>query len=173
MKNKLGLFAFAALLAGAALALGLSACSNGSDNSARSALPDNYDSLTDSEKRVFDVGKYASDTPTIDKVFLLSEREATKSDYGFEVYDANIYADHYARNRIRVPTDYARASGSLVRSSRLYHIYGDYWWLRSPFTDAKCVWNVSHNNDADPRERMATSIVKENSGVVPALCVSN
>ncbi|MBR2320243.1 MAG: InlB B-repeat-containing protein, partial [Clostridia bacterium] len=68
---------------------------------------------------------YASDTPTRDKVFLLSEKEATTESYGFATY-----IDYGEGNtRIRVTTDYAKATGVEQHSTPGY---GGWWWLRSP-----------------------------------------
>ena len=103
------------------------------DNSERSTLPDNYDSLADNIKQHTwhnGYNPYASDTPTTDKVFLLSEQEVTKSAYGFDAYDAwKGDRTHNESSRIRQTTDYARASGAI------YETDGGIWWLRSPFND--------------------------------------
>ena len=53
------------------------------DNSARSTNPD-----ANATQWNGGANQYASDMPTSDKIFLLSEREATKSEYGFEAWDA-------------------------------------------------------------------------------------
>ena len=77
------------------------------DNSARSTNPDASATLWNNGEN-----QYASDTPTTDKVFLLSEQEATKSDYGFDVCDAyKGDGTHNESARIRITTDYAKASG--------------------------------------------------------------
>ena len=57
---------------------------------------------------------------------MLSEQEATKAAYGFAVYDE--YGED--NTRIRVTTDYAKATGAYQDSTAGY---GGWWWLRSPF----------------------------------------
>nr|MCR4940171.1 DUF6273 domain-containing protein [Treponemataceae bacterium] len=62
---------------------------------------------------------------TSDKIFLLSEQEATRSSYGF-----GTYRSYGAGNeRIRVTTDYAKANYAYQNTTSGY---GGYWWLRSP-----------------------------------------
>ncbi|MBE6529220.1 MAG: hypothetical protein E7680_01290 [Ruminococcaceae bacterium] len=79
------------------------------DNSARSTNPQN-------EVWNNGVNVYACND-TEDKVFLLSEREVTNSEYGF----------NGDSNRIKVPTAYAKVQGTYINN-------GDgVWWIRSPY----------------------------------------
>ena len=80
------------------------------DNSARSANPE-------SDAKFWNNGEnqWAS-SPTVDKIFLLSVQEVTRSEYGFNIRVGDDDA------RIRKPTDYARTSGGSCTS----------WFLRSP-----------------------------------------
>ncbi len=123
------------------------------DNSARSTNPDTRGVLWNGGKNAY------SCEDTSDKIFLLSEREATKSAYGFSVYDA--YGAGSAR--IRAPTDFAMAQG--VRQDAPGR-YGGWWWLRSPsysFEDnAYCVTDFGYGCDSD---RVDSAI----GGIVPAL----
>lgn len=70
--------------------------------------------------------KYCCDD-TIDKIFLLSEKEVTTSDYGFEGYRQS----GVGNTRIRMTTDFAKASGAAQSTTAGY---GGEWWLRSPST---------------------------------------
>ena len=99
---------------------------------------------------------------TEDKIFLLSEQEATMSDYGFDVYNA--FGE--GNTRIRVTTDYAKATGACQNAS------GGLWWLRSPYCNSENPENlafliVSSGNASD---RSYFNDLKV--GIVPALCVS-
>ena len=115
---------------------------------------------------------YASDTPTKDKIFLLSEKEATTGvhlkdkgiteDYGFAAYDA--YGE--GNTRIRVTTDYAKATGAYQDSTEGY---GGWWWLRSPSYDhERFARAININGDADSDRPVDLAFV----GVVPALSIS-
>ena len=107
---------------------------------------------------------YASDTPTTDKVFLLSEQEATKSEYGFDVYDAG----GIGNARIRKAVDYAYTSGATAGGTN--SDLGSWWWLRSPSyhrDDGAC--NINSNGHAGS----GLFVTNSNGGVAPALCVSN
>lgn len=78
------------------------------DNSVVSTIPN---TLTDTQKQDDwnDGGNpYASETYTTDKIFLLSEQEATTEEYGFAKYNAS----GTGNTRIRVTTDYAKATGA-------------------------------------------------------------
>ena len=79
------------------------------DNSVNSTLPDNYNSLTDSEKEYWNNDNGTNDyvcANTSEKIFLLSNQEITKSSFGFSSFDNKDNA------RRRIPTDYAKASGA-------------------------------------------------------------
>ncbi len=133
------------------------------DNSARSTNPDANATEWNSGNN-----QYASDTPTTDKVFLLSEREVTTSAYGFDVFDAyKGDGTHNESARIRQTTNYAKASGANQKSTAGM---GGWWWSRSPYYendsavrrvnfDGYAYFNFDANSDK--------------GGVVPALCVSN
>ena len=127
------------------------------DNSARSTNPDSNESQWNSGDN-----KYASETNTTDKIFLLSEQEATTKDYGFVEY--NEYGE--GNTRIRVTTDYAQATGAYQNST---DGYGGWWWLRSPFycdeIGARDVLNVGNASISN----YVNSILV---GVVPALSIS-
>lgn len=122
------------------------------DNSVRSTFPDNYDSLDDLSKQNLGNGinAYASDTPVIDKIFLLSVQEQTKNEYGFDSYRAG--SSDIAL--VRQPTDYAKASGACCIEGQVR------WWLRSP----------------RPRDSYAAFgageyVTCDYAGVVPVLCI--
>ena len=139
------------------------------DNSERSTFPN-------ANAKQWNDGKnpYASDTPTTDKVFLLSLQEVTTGAYGFDE-DYNAYkgdGTHNESARIRQATDYARASGA---NQNWTEGLGGWWWQRSPFYG-----DDFHTRYADSNgESFYYAIVSEtNDGIgygdiVPALCVGN
>ena len=115
---------------------------------------------------------YASNTPTMDKVFLLSEKEATTGvylqdkdkgitdeDYGFDEYSGS----GTGNTRIRVTTDYAEATGATQSSTD-----GGWWWLRSPFYDYE---HYARAIDFYGFAGNDYHVNLANGGVVPALCV--
>lgn len=102
-----------------------------------------------------------SATDTTDKVFLLSRQEATDSGYGFAAYD-QFGTDS---TRIRVTTDYAKATGAYQSSTEGC---GGWWWLRSP-TAAASTMRASSTTVATPMT--TTTSASPVGGVVPALCV--
>lgn len=134
------------------------------DNSARSITPDANAAGWNSGNN-----QYAIDTPTTDKVFLLSEQEVTTSAYGFDVYNAyKGDGTHNESTRIRQATDYAKAGG--VSPSKTEG-EGGFWWLRSPANDGNdngaCVVGIRG-------EGVGYGLVSAvDNGVVPALCVGN
>ena len=98
---------------------------------------------------------------TTDKIFLLSEKEATTTSYGFAGFESGA-----GNTRIRVTTDYAKATGAYQSSTEGY---GGWWWLRSPHCDDEDIARVIRNNgDAD---FLHPYVSITNGGVVPALCV--
>ena len=85
-------------------------------------------SVDNSDVSIFGTGEITQEYPyaygnTTDKIFLLSQQEATNSEYGFGAYSEEDSA------RIRVTTDYAKATGAEQDSTPGY---GGWWWLRSP-----------------------------------------
>ncbi len=127
------------------------------DNSARSTNPDANATQWNSG-----ANQYASDTPTSDKIFLLSEKEVTTSAYGFEAYDS--YGT--GNKRIRVTTDFAKATGAYQSSDAGM---GGWWWLRSPDCGFNFARSVADSGNA------SDCIVVDNNigGVAPALCIEN
>ncbi|MCR5046852.1 MAG: DUF6273 domain-containing protein [Treponema sp.] len=135
------------------------------DNSARSTNPD-----ADANRYNNGINMYASDTPTTDKVFLLSCQELTKSAYGFEdSASANSYV-YESVGRIRQPTEYAKASGASVSWGGEGRAF---WWMRS-----LSYWR--HASGCQAETVSDTGVVVATGehliaigGVVPALCLEN
>ena len=131
-------------------------------NNARSTNPDG-----DSNATLWDNGVNwnASDTPISDKIFLLSEQEVTKADYGFAAY--NEYKGdgaHDDSTRIRLTTDFASGAGYATTTG-----YGDDWWLRSPYCDdSACAHYVDYAGGAWD----IYCVYYDWVGVVPALCLN-
>ena len=97
---------------------------------------------------------------TTDKIFLLSEQEATTSVYGFAAQGIK------DSTRIRVTTDYAKATGTYQDSRPGY---GGWWWLRSPFYDYESLARgIDDRGFADSNDAVDISY----GGVVPALSIS-
>ena len=130
------------------------------DNSARSTNPDASATQWNGGEN-----QYACENTT-DKVFLLSEQEATKEAYGFDVYNARIVDAYTESSRIRVTTDFAKACGAYQCTS---YDFGGYWWLRSPCwnyrDDARCVYYYGDAEDY-------SFVDFDWYGVVPALCLN-
>ena len=97
---------------------------------------------------------------TTDKIFLLSQQEATNSEYGFGAYSEK------DSTRIRVTTDYAKATGAEQESRPGY---GGWWWLRSPgYLDADQARYINNDGIADRNN----NVIVTDGGVVPALSIS-
>ena len=122
--------------------------------------------VDNSKESTFGRGETGGDNPyvctnTSDKIFLLSEQEATTAGYGFVAY--NEYG--IGNTRIRVTTDYAQATGAYQDSSAGS---GGWWWLRSPRYSlenfARRIYNDGNANNLGGVSNMEV-------GVVPALCI--
>ncbi len=108
---------------------------------------------------------------TTDKIFLLSEEEATTSEYGFAEY--NVYVGDNdgttTSTRIRVTTDYAKATGAYQGDPSKG--YGGWWWLRSPIYGyayellARVIYDYGRADIDD-------YVFNSYGGVVPALSIS-
>lgn len=145
------------------------------DNSVNSTLPDNYNSLTDSEKEYWNNDNGTNDyvcVNTSEKIFLLSNQEITKSSFGFSSFDNKDNA------RRRIPTDYAKASGAYQDTPTKN---GGRWWLRSPrdgTTNYGLHDNCAHraryiNSEGRALYGDDANINNLDVGIVPALCVNN
>ena len=138
------------------------------DNSAASTNPASNASMWNSGTNM-----YACAT-TSDKIFLLSMKEATTSDYGFTEY--NVAGE--GNSRIRVPTDYAKANHAAKANTN-----SGWWWLRSPSywvdTDQggkrhlcrECTIDIDGKADANT-VRNEKQLAELKNGVVPALSIS-
>jgi len=136
------------------------------DNSAASTIPSG---IPDEDlESYWENGEnpYACDNTT-DKIFLLSEQEATNREYGFGAYDDLDIA------RIRVTTDYAKATGANQDSTPGY---GGWWWLRSPFYNLESyARDIRYDGSADECNVVYSNVVSSaygDGGVVPALSIS-
>ena len=132
------------------------------DNSAASTIPSEITAEALKSDWNDGVNPYASDIRTTDKVFLLSEAEATTLNSGFAAYDAA----GQGNTRIRVTTDYAKATGAFQSSTSGY---GGWWWLRSPnYNDVRNAHVIRIIGDA----YNDYSVNYSYGGVVPALSIS-
>ena len=102
-------------------------------------------------------------TNTSDKIFLLSEKEATTTSYGFDAYNSS----GAGNTRIRVTTDYAKANYAAQNTTSGY---GGYWWLRSPSHDQR--YNVRYVGQSGLADCYYYS-GRDINGIVPALCVDS
>ncbi len=132
--------------------------------SARDLIADT--TVNNSVTSTFGTGENTQENPyacdnTKDKIFLLSEQEATNREYGFDVDNVPDIA------RVRVTTDYAEATGVYQWDSS-----GGGWWLRSPYYGndyyAHGVDNLGSSDDGGT----VGGVYSASVGVVPALSIS-
>ncbi|MBO5125806.1 MAG: hypothetical protein J6C11_11845 [Spirochaetaceae bacterium] len=141
------------------------------DNSAASTNPASNPNLWSGGNNPYACGK------TTDKVFLLSQQEATTGvhlrdkgiteDYGFDEYDRWVGDSNgtTTSTRIRVTTDYAKATGANQNSTACS---GGFWWLLSPNYDYEG-YARGINGLGDAYDYGIVNYT--NGGVVPALCI--
>lgn len=131
-------------------------------NNARSTNPDSNDKQWNEGNN-----RYASDTATSDKIFLLSEQEVTKADYGFAAYDQYGYSQYGIGNtRIRMTTAFAKAKGAYQDTSGGF---GGCWWLRSPYYNYS---NYARDVRNDGVAELGGDVNRATCGIVPALCLN-
>ena len=136
-----------------------------------STTVDNSEASTNpaSNAREWNSGKncYACSNTT-DKIFLLSEKEATTSSYGFAAY--NVYVGDSngttSSSRIKQTTDYAKAN---YANQNTNSGMDGWWWLRSPrhnnMESARIVYCGGHTDNTYP-------VNSKYGGVSPALSIS-
>ena len=132
-----------------------------SQNLIETTIVDNSTASTsDSENKLSSY--YNTCGNTEDKIFLLSEKEVTTSDYGFPSYDS--YG--LGNIRIKIATDFAKANYAYQFSTSGY---GGIWWLRSP--------GAEYNNNArsvgdNGNANQYSNVRIWTYGIVPALTIS-
>ena len=100
---------------------------------------------------------------TFDKVFLLSCREVTNSDYGF-----SSDGEDYDTARRMTVSDYARSTGVNMDTRSSYFGCGS-WWLRSPRSGGSNYACHVYSNGA---ANFVNYVDYDNYGVVPALNIT-
>ncbi|MCQ2583660.1 MAG: DUF6273 domain-containing protein [Treponema sp.] len=120
---------------------------------------DNSAESTTDEEMTWKPARFCCDD-TEDKIFILSVKEATATDYGF----ASIYNHEPENTRIRLPTDFAKANNIAISTST----YGSSWWLRSPAFDS--TMDACYVNDDGSISQYG--VVSNYKGIVPALTIS-
>ena len=121
------------------------------DNSEASANPTNHQYNEG-------VNSYCCDN-TFDKIFLLSEYEATIRAYRFD--NDNVFGSD--STRIRIPTDFARAN----HARQYQEVYnGGPWYLRSPYH--KYNYEVRYVTDRGKAD-VSYVVTSNGNGIVPAI----
>lgn len=139
------------------------------DNSARSTLPANYESMTEEQKSYYNNGQnqYACEDTT-DKIYLFSYREA---DYTMRRTTSGGFEGWLKRR----PTDYSFACGLWCGDDNTI-LQNTWWWLRSPYykdlNDANGYINGgkgSYYIEIDGKYISVRIITNGNGGIVPVL----
>lgn len=121
------------------------------DNSARSANPDSNPNNWGNGENI-----YADNCgPTDDQIFLLSIQEASRTSYGFPVFN-----DRTSEVRKRPLSNFAAAKHSYA---------GGTWWLRSPGNGASDTGRRVDGTNGTAE--FDSSVTIKYHGVVPALCI--
>ena len=134
-------------------------------NTAFSAAAKNLIAETDVDNSVSSADSYEKNAnpreefacaDTKDKIFLLSLREVTNPDYGFDSFEDSRLAEANGSSRLKKAVDF---TGSSAGS----------WWLRSPYNennigDARFVSHMGNSAEA-------TFVDANSMGLAPALCL--
>lgn len=132
-------------------------------------IDNSADSTKDADGNLKASKYYCDDTS--DKIFLLSEKEVTTTDYGFASYDRYVGDTNgtSTSTRIRITTDFTKADN--VYQS-MYAGQGGLWWLRSPHSGSSGDSYV-HGVMGGGSSSAGYGIKDGGGGIVPALCVAN
>lgn len=133
------------------------------DNTAASANPASNAELWNNGEKTYACGE------TKDKIFLLSEKEVTASDYGFADY--NVYINDgngtTQSSRVRKPSDFVIANYAWQGTSNTN--FGVRWMLRSPFfNDDGATCEILSSGEADGW----MPVTEHFDSIVPALSIS-
>ena len=128
---------------------------------AESSVDNSDTSTSDASGSIDKAIAYACEN-TNDKIFLLSEKEVTRTDYGFSAFNES----GQGNSRIRVATDYAKANHAYQSTTAGY---GGWWWLRSPsYGSSGLVRTILNDGNATRND----GVRGRNGGIVPALSIS-
>ena len=107
----------------------------------------------------------SDDENTLDKVFLLSYKEITNSDYGFS-------AEGITDAMRQMPTsDYSRATGAYMSTESAYYGNGS-WWTRSTIGPDGALGNFNYRFiGTDSGIVFVSCIDEKETGIVPALWI--
>ena len=133
---------------------------------ATTTVDNSAESTTDSDNKISLATNYAC-VNTSDKIFLLSEKEVTTSNFGFD----SVHSYGTGNTRIKKPTDFAKANNAYK------YVRNDFsfWWLRSPiyYIDFG-VYIVCYDGGTIYRDGQCgfPYVYCKDYGVVPALTIS-
>ena len=122
---------------------------------ATTTVDNSAESTTDAGNNITQATDYFCDN-TEDKIFLLSVKEATTSDYGITEYGEDEFY-----SRISVTTDYAKAN---------YASNSGRWWLRSPYNERNFYSYTIKSTSSSVVYQQAVN--SRFDGLVPALSIS-
>ena len=123
------------------------------------------ESTTDAGKNITQATGFVCGNTT-DKIFLLSVKEVTTENYGFDVVNKYVGDSNNTKtsSRVRTPTDYAKATGIYIYQSGC-----SWWWLRSPHNHSSAsACDVGEKGKADEFNFAYST----DGGIVPALSIS-
>ncbi len=123
-------------------------------------VDNSHDSSIDSQGKL----EGCASPDTNDKIFLLSEREVTSSEYGFST---SYSAEGPGNARIKFPSDYAIANYCFRHYKENY---GGSWWLRSSSKKGEYRSYARGISDAGYADKSYSTTDRER-GIVPALCI--
>ena len=136
-------------------------------NDVESTLPTNYSTLVEPDNISYVLPKDGKNdyvcSDTTDKIFLLSMKEVTTVDYGF---DTKLNVDFEEEStKAHSSTDYFLATIGFDNN------YAEDWFLRSPYSGTLSWGNSKYGICSVSKKNISVFSVHVKVGVVPALCV--